>query len=149
MPQQVRGERITGLVLMVAGVGFAWYALEHYALGTPRRMGPGMFPVGLGLVLAALGLAIAIVSPDRALRRPDFDLRISAAVVGAIVIFGLLVSSLGLLPAVAGTVVVAALAERPFRPISVIALSAVLGTMAWLIFRVGLGLPMPMLRWPY
>lgn len=149
MENQVGGERITGAILMIAGLFFAWYSAEHYNLGTLRRIGPGMFPMGLGLALAGLGLAIAVVAPDRRLRRPEFNVRISVAVVAAILTFGLLVGTVGLVPAIMGTVAVGSLAESPFRPVSVILLGAGLCVLSWLIFRVGLGLPMPLLRWPF
>lgn len=149
MEQSVLGERITGAILMAAGLFFAWYSAENYNLGTLRRIGPGMFPMGLGVALAGLGLAIAIVAPDRRQRRPEFDLRVAAAVVAAILTFGLLVGWIGLVPAIIGTVAVGSLAESPFRPVSVILLGAGLCVLSWLIFRVGLGLPMPLLRWPF
>jgi hypothetical protein len=47
---------VGGLLLVVLGLGFSWYAAEHYDLGSLRRMGPGMFPTVLGVALACLGL---------------------------------------------------------------------------------------------
>lgn len=149
MERNATSERITGLVLAAGGLIFAWYSAEHYNLGTLRRIGPGMFPLALGLILCGFGLAIAVVAPDRKFSRPDFNARVLAAVVLSIVVFGLLVSWAGLLPAVAGTVAVASLAESPYRPRSVVLLGLVLCVLSWLIFRVGLGLPMPLLRWPF
>jgi hypothetical protein len=144
-----KGERITGAVLAIGGLAFAWYSAESYQLGTMRRMGPGMFPLGLGLLLAGLGAAIFVWAPERSLRRPDFDARIAAKVILSIVAFGLLVGSFGLIPAIIATVFIASLAERPFRPLSTVLLAGFLCVLAWLIFKVGLGLPLAMLDWPF
>ena len=44
----------SGLLFMGAGVAFAWGA-SSYTLGTGARMGPGYFPLALGVLLAVLG----------------------------------------------------------------------------------------------
>jgi hypothetical protein len=44
----------SGLMFMVVGVAFAWGA-TRYNIGEGARMGPGYFPLLLGVVLAGLG----------------------------------------------------------------------------------------------
>ena len=44
----------SGLMFMSAGVAFAWGA-GGYAIGKGARMGPGYFPLVLGVLLALLG----------------------------------------------------------------------------------------------
>ena len=46
-----------GLMFMGVGVAFAWGATS-YSVGTGARMGPGYFPLLLGVLLAVLGSAI-------------------------------------------------------------------------------------------
>ena len=46
-----------GLMFMGVGVAFAWGA-TNYSIGTGARMGPGYFPLMLGILLAVLGTAI-------------------------------------------------------------------------------------------
>ncbi len=46
-----------GLMFMGVGVAFAWGATT-YSVGTGARMGPGYFPLLLGVLLALLGVAI-------------------------------------------------------------------------------------------
>ncbi|MDO9279656.1 MAG: tripartite tricarboxylate transporter TctB family protein [Polaromonas sp.] len=46
-----------GLMFMAVGVAFAWGATS-YSVGTGARMGPGYFPMLLGVMLALLGTAI-------------------------------------------------------------------------------------------
>ena len=47
----------SGLMFMGVGVAFAWGATT-YSVGTGARMGPGYFPLLLGVLLALLGVAI-------------------------------------------------------------------------------------------
>lgn len=44
----------SGLMFLVVGVAFAWGA-TRYNIGEGARMGPGYFPLMLGIVLAGLG----------------------------------------------------------------------------------------------
>ncbi|OYQ43018.1 hypothetical protein CHU94_00815, partial [Rhodoferax sp. TH121] len=47
----------SGLMFMGVGVAFAWGA-TGYTLGDGARMGPGYFPLALGVLLAFLGSII-------------------------------------------------------------------------------------------
>lgn len=140
---------IGGATLTVFGVWVAWYAGEHYNLGTMRRMGEGMFPVALGVILAGFGLAIAIPALFRPGVRvyPNYftALCVSAGVAG----FAILVKPFGLIPAILAVVIISSIAELKFRPLSLAGLCVALCLLAWLTFRVGLGLPLPMFKWPF
>jgi len=48
-----------GLLFMLTGGSFAWGATS-YQLGTSARMGPGFFPMMLGLLLAVLGAVMMV-----------------------------------------------------------------------------------------
>jgi hypothetical protein len=47
----------SGLMFMAVGIAFAWGA-STYTIGNGARMGPGYFPLMLGVLLAVLGGAI-------------------------------------------------------------------------------------------
>lgn len=47
----------SGLMFMGVGIAFAWGATT-YNVGTGARMGPGYFPLLLGILLAIIGLVI-------------------------------------------------------------------------------------------
>jgi hypothetical protein len=51
----------SGLMFLLVGIAFAWGA-GSYSIGTGARMGPGYFPMVLGVLLAGLGLVITITS---------------------------------------------------------------------------------------
>ena len=50
-----------GLMFMTVGVAFAWGA-STYNVGTGARMGPGYFPLMLGILLAIIGAAVTFTS---------------------------------------------------------------------------------------
>ena len=50
-----------GLMFLLVGLAFAWGA-GSYSVGTGARMGPGYFPMVLGVLLAVLGLIVTITA---------------------------------------------------------------------------------------
>ena len=48
----------SGLMFMGVGIAFAWGA-TNYNVGTGARMGPGYFPLMLGILLAIIGTVMA------------------------------------------------------------------------------------------
>jgi len=52
---------LSGLMFMTLGVAFAWGA-SGYTFGDGARMGPGYFPLVLGVLLAGLGAIITFKS---------------------------------------------------------------------------------------
>jgi Tripartite tricarboxylate transporter TctB family len=61
MKVQSQKDLFAGLMFMVTGTGFAWRA-SHYTVGSGARMGPGYFPLILGVMLAVIGVAVAVKS---------------------------------------------------------------------------------------
>ncbi len=140
---------VGGGLLIFGGLLFSWYAATHYDLGTLRRMGPGMFPVALGITLALFGVAMAI--PAFFKPGPKVTIRIWTPlfIMAGVGAFALMVRPFGLLPAIVGVTVLSSFAELRVRPVSLVLLCTFLCVMSWLIFSVGLGLPMAMYRWPF
>ena len=120
---------------------------QQYRLGNMHRMGPAMFPILVGALLAALGLIIALRSfvLDGA-PVPRFDARPIGVSILAIVLFGIALQWLGLIAAVAVLVLVGAYAARDVRPLENLALAAALIVFSVAVFVWLLGLPLPL--WP-
>src|SRR6187402_1522077 len=107
-----------GVMFIVIGVLFAVVAkgikigdsvlVAGYAMGTPARMGPAFFPFWLGLILTLFGAIIAVNGyrakggPDSAF--PHFHWRAIAYVLGAVVLFGMILKPVGML--IAGIILV-------------------------------------------
>ena len=60
---QIKSQKdfFAGLMFLLVGLAFAWGA-GSYSVGTGARMGPGYFPMVLGVLLAVLGLIVTITA---------------------------------------------------------------------------------------
>ena len=60
---QIKSQKdfFSGLMFLVVGIGFAWGSTK-YNVGTGARMGPGYFPLMLGVLLAGMGAVITLKS---------------------------------------------------------------------------------------
>lgn len=138
-----------GLLLAFAGVGVFFYSIGYLDQGTVRMMGPGMFPSVLGVLLAALGGVMAVSAVFRPRAMPQARVVTPFFVLAGVAAFAMTIGPFGLIPAILAVTIISSLAEARMRAASLVTLCAVLCLVAWLTFRVGLGLPMAMLRWPF
>ena len=133
--------------LLFLGVGGAVVLLaRNYQLGTALRMGPGYFPTALGSLLAVVGVvavARSFIRPGMAIE--PFHWRLLLIVLGATLLFGVLVRNAGLIAAVAVLVLMAAAASVYFRWRVAIALTAGLIIFSVIVFVKALGLPIPLI----
>lgn len=134
----------SGLLFLGVGAGAALLA-QKYPLGIALKMGPGYFPTALGALLVLVGLATLA----RSLLRPGeplepFHWRLALIILGATLLFGLLVRGAGLLVAVAVLVIGSAAASARFRWRTAILLATGLVAFCALLFAKALGLPMPL-----
>jgi hypothetical protein len=135
-----------GLIFVAIGAAFIALA-SQYRLGTMHRMGPAMFPILVGALLATLGAIIALRSFVLAGEPvPRFHARPIGVSLLAIVLFGVALQWLGLVAAIAVLVLVGAHAAREVRPLETVALAAVMIVFSVAVFVWLLGLPLPL--WP-
>lgn len=139
---------IAGTVLIAVGLFVAVNATMNYPLGTVRHMGPGMFPMALGYMLAGLGVLVLLPALFRSGSLPRPDVRPLLTVCAAVAVFAMTIRSLGLAPAVIATVLVSTQADDKLGPVGAVILAVVLAAMAVLIFMYGLGMPLQILAWP-
>ena len=140
---------LAGLSIIAVGAYGAWEATT-FPLGHLNRMGPGYFPLCLGILLIALGVGILLVegrSAQEQEERPPVRLRALLFVAAGISAFGFLIEWAGLLPAVVAAVLISALADRSNRPTSVLVLAAALSVFCVAVFIEILGVPMRALKW--
>ena len=147
-----KADLAAGVLIALLGAAVAVHAATSYDLGTLRRMGPGMFPMGLGVLMGALGAMLALGAARRtaaplALPRDRIGVafRSAALATAGVTAFGLLIRPAGLILAVLAVVVIPAFADRKNRPLQVIVLAVLLAALAVAIFSWLLGLPMPLL----
>ena len=140
----------SGGLLAAFGLWFSWYAYDHYSLGTLAEMGNGIFPVSLGILLAFFGLIIAVLGFAKRRQKVDFEGKTTLFVLMGIGGFALTAGPFGLIPAIVVLTLVSSLADiGKFRAVTLMALCVVLAAMTYLVFKVGLGLAVPMANWPF
>jgi len=135
----------TGVLFIAVGLA-AIYFIRGHQIGTAMRMGPAYFPTMLGLLQVLIGIAVIV----RALVRPglplgQFALTKIALVLGAIVLFGLLLRGLGLIIAIIVIVVLSAYASKSFRWSTALILAVGIAVCSAIIFVLLLGIPIPMI----
>ena len=111
------------------------------------RMGPAFFPFWLGVILFALGVLIAIVGlrhKGPAESFPVFHWKPNFYVLGAVVLFGIILKAVGMLIAGVVLVVIACIGSPDFRLKRSLVLGVVLSIFCALVFVFGLKLPIPL-----
>jgi predicted outer membrane lipoprotein len=141
----------------IIGGGFAWGA-TNYSIGTGARMGPGYFPLLLGILLAVLGAFTVLYSLIEHTEDGDkigtFAWRPIIYILGANVIFGILLAGLprlglppmGLIAAIYALTIIASKAGDVFKFKEVLMLATFLSVLSYLAFIKLLSLQMPV--WP-
>ena len=134
-------------IMFLSFAAVAVLAARGYSMGTAGRMGPGYFPMALGLVLGLLGLLIiarSVVAGSGAIS--GLQLRPLLVLAGAVLTFGLLIERLGLVITLVVVVAASAVASRESRPLEVAALATTLAAFSVGIFVYALRLPLSV--WP-
>ena len=156
---KIKGQKdfFAGLMFLVVGVAFAIGATD-YSIGTGARMGPGYFPMILGVLMSILGLAIA--AKGLVVETPDGDKvgkwawKQIVFVLAANFVFGILlvgvpalgIPQFGLIVAIFGLVVVASLGGHSFNVKEVSILAIILAVGSYVAFVWALNLQFPV--WP-
>lgn len=133
-----------GAMFVGIGLFFAGYAYFNLRLGSPRAMGPGFFPTALGSLLIVLGTGVLLKSTGaRGSPIGRVSLRGITMVTLAIIFFGFAVRTLGLVPALAGSTVLAASASNRTTFRGAVLLTISMTVFCTVLFVYALGLPIP------
>jgi len=135
-----------GAVYLLCGA-YAMRLAADYPLGTAGRMGPGYFPT----VIASLLILFGTISAVRSLVTSGDPIRIVAIkplllITAAVVAFGFLLNTAGLVIAMAVLILMSAAASQAFR-FQWTATVGIIGLILFcsLIFVKALGVPMPLI----
>jgi hypothetical protein len=147
----------SGLMFTCVGVAFAWGA-STYTIGNGARMGPGYFPLMLGVLLSILGgiitfkaLVVETMDGDKV---GSFAWKPLFFIIMANLVFGTCIGGLpsiglpplGLIIGIFALTFIASHAGEEFNFKAVTILSAILALMSYLAFIVLLKLQFPV--WP-
>lgn len=146
MQDFLRNKDVWAGLLLVATGGSAVFIARDYTFGTALRMGPGYFPIVLGVLLILFGLyflGAGLMHNEKI--EGAWPLRALVIVPLSLVLFGLLVESTGFVPAMMVLVFGSALASTEFRLVEVLLFSVFLTALCVAVFIWGLGLPYPLI----
>lgn len=147
----------SGVMFCSVGVAFAWGA-STYNIGTGARMGPGYFPLMLGIVLALLGGLVMfkalVIETEGGDPIGKWAWRPLAYVLGANLAFGVLLAGLpsikvpamGMILAIYALTIIASLAGERFKLRDVLILATILAVGSYLAFILLLKLQIQV--WP-
>ena len=156
---KIKSERdfVAGLMFLIVGAAFAWGATK-YNVGTAARMGPGYFPLMLGIVLSLLGAGVLfesmVVETEDGEKIGKIAWKPLGFIIGANLAFGILMGGLpsiglpsfGLIVGIYALVAIASLAGERFHAKEVVILATILSILSYLAFIKLLKLQFPV--WP-
>ncbi|MBI5275453.1 MAG: tripartite tricarboxylate transporter TctB family protein [Burkholderiales bacterium] len=146
-----------GLMFMVVGIAFAWGA-TNYSIGEGARMGPGYFPLVLGVILTGIGAFVVfealVVETEDGEKIGNWAWKPLCYIIGSNVLFGIClgglpklgIPSLGLIIGIYVLTFVASMGGEEHKPKEVIVLATVLAVMSYVAFILLLKLQFPV--WP-
>jgi|SRR5690554_281636 len=138
---------VGGGYLFALGLFSVFYSYIKYDVGSLGFMGPGYFPIVLGVVVSILGVIIFF----SAIYREGDTLSVKVAptffVILGIVVFGLILDFLGLVVAAFFSAYTSSLADKSLKGKHRLILSLVVSFLAYLIFAFGLGMQLNV--WPW
>ena len=150
LDQGRRRNQAAGALVGIIGAGAALQG-RSYPVGTLSQMGPGFFPVTLGVILAVVGailFAVATVSAEAdAPARQTAQWRGWFCVALAIVAFAVLGTYGGLLPATFASVFIAAMGDRRNGLLRSFVLAAGMVIVCMVIFWWALQVELPLFQW--
>jgi hypothetical protein len=147
----------SGLMFTAVGVAFAWGA-TNYTVGEGARMGPGYFPLMLGILLALIGLFVVfeamVVETEDGEPIGKFAWKPLGFIIGANLVFGILLAGLpklgipamGLIVAIYALTFIASMGGDEHKHKEVAILATILAIGSYLAFIVLLKLQFPV--WP-
>lgn len=147
----------SGLMFMGVGVAFAWGATT-YNVGSGARMGPGYFPLMLGIMMAILGAAITfmalVVETEGGGKIGKWAWKPLLFVILANLVFGVFLGGLpafklpamGLIIAIYALTFIASIAEPGWKVKNTFILATVLALGSYVAFVLVLKLQFPV--WP-
>ena len=152
-----RKDFFSGLMFLFVGIAFAWGS-TNYTIGSGARMGPGYFPLMLGIVMVILGAALTmnalIVETETGDPVGKWAWKPLVFIIVANLAFGVLLGGLpsiglpamGLIVAIYVLVIVGSMAGSQFKILPTVILATVLAIGSYVAFIWALKLQMQV--WP-
>ncbi|MDP2358738.1 MAG: tripartite tricarboxylate transporter TctB family protein [Beijerinckiaceae bacterium] len=137
-------------LLFVAFGAFGAYLSREFTFGALTKMGPGFLPTVLSYSLMAVGAIVTARS--FALRGGEiqpFSLKPQALIIGAIILFAMLIERVGLIPTVFAVILMTSYASSEFKLRDAILLGVGTSLICYVLFIYLLSVPMQPLMWNF
>lgn len=137
-------------IVFVIGSGTVAKSLQ-YNIGTAERLGPGAFPLIIGVLLLLLSVFLLFERRDDDAKETEdsstFEIRGWGMVCVGAIAFIVLGKNGGLIPATFASVFLASLGDRDNTWMSAAKLASGVTVFAVSVFHYGLKMPIPLLTW--
>ena len=136
----------SGLLFVIVGLIFSIWA-TYYKIGSASNMGPGYFPIMLGVILVGLGILNLLKSIAKSETKVPADIawRPLILILFANILFGVLLPSMGLVVAIFALVIVSSYAMSNTQIKEAILLATLLSVVSCIVFVWALSMPLPIL----
>lgn len=149
--------RLSGAGFLALVGGVAIYQASGLPLGTLAQMGPGFYPLGLGILLVALGVAVFFLPARESTIAPLdgpkvsvwTDIRAWLLIIGSVVAFMVLGDAFGLVVSTFAMTFIASLADRGNSVRVALALASFMTVLGAVVFHFLLEIQFPLFRSPF
>lgn len=144
-----------GVLVTLLGAGVTYDSASFYEVGTLSHMGPGMFPLMLGVILTFIGVLISgnaqatPLGPDEHILPRQREWRGWFCILAGPILFIVFGEFFGMAPAIFMCVFVAALGDRTSSTKGSTILALGVTFFGCLLFSYVLKLPFPLFRWDH
>lgn len=139
-------EIAAGIFIMLIGIFFIWQSTD-LPMGSLRAVGPGMLPRAVAFMLLIGGAILALLGflDKNAVRMPILTLRGPFFIIAGILLFAVLIRSVGLVAAGPISMIVASYASTDTRVMETTIFSVVMTAACIFLFKYALNLPIPVI----
>lgn len=132
---------IAGLFAILIGV-FALFESSGYSMGSTRDMGPGFFPVMLGVLMVVFGIGVIAIEGRRKIdhEKDTAGIRPIIMVTLGLLLFAQLIDRFGMWPALFAACFVSALADSKMKLYKAGIIAFCIATASAVVFVYALGL---------
>lgn len=139
-------ESLSGLLILCFGSLVIFESL-NYTVGSLLRMGPGYFPLVLGISLSAIGIVLLVRSIFVSSIIDSVQWRPLVFVTLGLVVFGLGINSLGVFFSTTALVFISRFSQKDLCFLNTTVLALSLNIIVYLVFIYGLSIPLKLFPW--
>jgi len=135
-----------GVFFILTGAA-AMIISRDYPMGSALRMGPGYFPTVLGGIVVVFGIYVLIkgvINNEKVVG--NWSLRALFILPAATWIFGVMMETVGFIPALFVLMYTSSIAGKEFKFLEVTIMAVVMVAVCTGVFIYGLGLPYPLFK---